>query len=69
MTTKITIAVGKTYECRNGSIFRAIELTNSDLKTYRVRGEDEKGRVCWRSLKGRFTSGPHHLDVVREIPA
>ena len=62
----ITIKVGKTYECRNGAEFKALEITHNEGKTYRVRGEDEKGRITWRSLKGRFDKAPHALDVVRE---
>ncbi len=64
--SKIIIETGKTYECRDGSVFRAIEVTRHEGRTYRVRGEDEKGRITWRSLKGRFDKAPHHLDVVRE---
>ena len=67
--SKIQIAVGKTYECRNGATFRAIEITAHDGKTYRVRGEDEKGRTTWRSAKGRFDKAPHALDVIREATA
>lgn len=64
--SKIQIEVGKTYECRNGDLFRALAVTENDGKTYRVRGEDQQGRVTWRSLKGRFDRAPHALDVVRE---
>lgn len=64
--SKIQIEVGKTYECRNGATFKAIAFTDNATKTYRVRGEDELGRVTWRSAKGRFDKAPHPLDVVRE---
>lgn len=62
--TKIFIQVGKSYICRNGSMFIAEAITNYP-GTYKVQGVDEKGRVTWRSLKGRFDSHPHALDVVR----
>lgn len=59
----MTIEIGTTYRTRNGSTFRAIEKTGQ-AGTYAVRGEDEQGRVTWRSLKGRFARTAHALDCV-----
>ena len=61
----MVIEIGKTYRTRDGSTFKAINFTGRP-GTYAVYGEDHLGRVTWRSLKGRFTSHPHHLDIVSE---
>jgi len=61
---KILIEIGSTYVCRDGSLFTATGFTDHDGAKYRVVGRDGKDRVTWRSAKGRFTSHPHHLDVV-----
>lgn len=63
--TRITVEVGHAYICRDGSLFTADSLATHG-HTYRVAGEDERGRITWRSLRGRFTSHPHPLDVVGE---
>lgn len=62
------IEVGKTYVCRDGSKFLAQAIT-TEGKLYRVQGEDDLGRVTWRSIKGRFERHPHKLDVVAETDA
>jgi hypothetical protein len=66
MERQMKIEIGKTYICRDGSLFRAEALTRGYGRTYKVQGEDERGCVTWRSIHGRFTSVPHRLDVVRE---
>ncbi len=66
----MTIEAGKTYITREGKRVR-IELIydRDDFAAYwRCVGEDDQGRVTWRSLKGRFTSHPHRLDLVGEAP-
>jgi hypothetical protein len=60
------IEIGKTYICRDGSQFHAEALTRICGRTYDVQGRDERGRVTWRSIHGRFAVTPHRLDVVRE---
>ena len=61
----IQIETGKTYTCRDGSEFKATEKTGRK-GTYAIVGEDENGKVTWRSEKGRFDRYPHKLDVVSE---
>ena len=61
----MTIEIGKTYEARNGSKFKAVALTGR-TGTFAVRGEDENGRMTWWSIEGRFTDRRHDLDLVRE---
>ena len=58
------IEAGKTYVCRDGSLFFAQAITKNKGRTFKVQGEDEQGRITWRSLKGRFSNAPHRLDVV-----
>lgn len=62
------LEVGKAYVCRDGSKFVAQAITAWG-PLYRVQGEDEQGRVTWRSAKGRFERYPHKLDVVAEAEA
>jgi hypothetical protein len=62
----MVIEIGKTYRTRDGSTFKAIKFTGYP-GTCAVYGEDHLGRGTWRSLKGRFTSHPHHLDIVSEV--
>ena len=57
------IEIGKVYVCRDGSKFVA-EAETGRNDTYAVQGEDEDGRVTWRSAKGRFCRHPHPRDVV-----
>lgn len=63
--TKFTLEVGKTYLTRQDERVR-IDAETENRGTYRMRGEDEQGRVTWRSLKGRFTDRPHALDLIAE---
>ena len=60
-----TIEIGKTYLTRDGQRVR-IDAETDNRGTYRMRGEDQEGRVTWRSHKGRFTSRPHRLDLIAE---
>jgi hypothetical protein len=69
MTRTITLEPGKTYVCRDGSLFKAQAISSQYVGTFRVQGEDEQGRITWRSLRGRFTRRPHYLDAVGESPA
>jgi hypothetical protein len=59
----MTIQINTTYRMRNGDTFRVMALTGQD-GTYAVMGEDSRGRLGWRSLKGRFTRGAHSHDLV-----
>lgn len=63
----MTIEAGKTYLTRDGQRIH-IEQETSHRGTYRMRGEDEQGRVTWRSRKGRFDRHPSRLDLVAEAP-
>ncbi len=63
------IEVGKTYLTRDG---QRIEIESEALDgtssvTYRMQGIDEKGRVTWRSRRGRFDRYPSRLDLVEEV--
>jgi hypothetical protein len=61
-----TIQPGKTYTTRDGQRVR-IEAETANRGTYRMQGEDEQGRITWRSRKGRFERHPHRLDLVAEV--
>lgn len=64
---KVNLEVGKTYETRDG---RAIKITGRSEEfggTYRFIGEDEAGRLTWRSRRGRFDRRPTKHDLVREV--
>ena len=63
----IESAPGKTYITRNGDLVR-IEAETNYGRTYKMQGIDDQGRVTWRSRAGRFTSHPHHLDLVALAP-
>lgn len=61
----IIIEVGKTYLTRDGQRVR-IEAETDNKGTYKMQGEDEEGRVTWRSRRGRFASRACALDLVAE---
>ena len=61
----MTIKTGKTYITRDGQRVR-IEAETDYPGTYRMRGEDEQGRITWRARKGQFDRHPSRLDLVAE---
>jgi len=60
------IEVGKAYMTRDGQRVRITGQTNYP-GTYSMIGEDDRGRVTWRSRTGRFYKYPHRLDLVSEL--
>ena len=62
------IEIGKTYLTREGERITIEHITPFPQGTWVVQGIDERGRITWRSRKGRFTNYPHPLDLVREAP-
>ncbi len=60
------VEVGKTYLTRTGERVH-IHAKTGWPGTYRMRGEDNRGRITWRSERGRFVSYPHSLDLVAEV--
>ena len=65
---KVNLEIGKTYETRDGRKI-TIEAKTTERGTYRFRGVDERGRLTWRSAKGRFDSRASAHDLVREVAA
>lgn len=66
---KMTIVPGKTYLTRDGRRVRIErETSHPDRGTYIMRGTDERGRVTWRSRRGRFDRYPSQLDLVAKAP-
>ena len=59
------IEIGKTYKTRDGQRV-TIQAETAEGGTYRFQGEDEQGRITWRSAKGRFDKRPSPLDLVVE---
>lgn len=59
------IEVGKTYRTRSGRKVK-IEAETENRGTYRMRGEDEQGRITWRSKRGRFDRHPSQHDLIAE---
>jgi hypothetical protein len=64
--SKISLEIGKTYLTRDGSLRVTIQAETDNRGTYRMQGEDELGRITWRSVNGRFERHAHSLDLVRE---
>ena len=62
----MNIEIGKTYVTRNGELRVTIKAETANRGTYQMRGEDNLGRITWRSSKGRFERYAHRHDLVRE---
>ena len=60
------IEIGKKYITRDGTRTVTIEAESTYRGTFRMQGEDDLGRVTWRSPKGRFTTHLHKHDLVAE---
>jgi hypothetical protein len=64
----MNIEIGKTYVTRDGELRVTIKAETDRPGTYRMRGEDDRGCITWRSQKGRFERYAHRHDLVREAP-
>jgi hypothetical protein len=62
----LKIEPGKTYLTRDGQRI-TIEAKTKHGRTYRMQGEDERGRITWRSTVGRFGRTPSRLDLIAEV--
>jgi hypothetical protein len=62
----MNIEIGKTYLTRSGERITIEAETTCKDPTYRFQGMDERGRITWRSLKGRIFAHPHRLDLIKE---
>ena len=60
------IQVGKTYVTRDGHKVTIEAETPMATATYVMQGVDERGRITWRTRKGRFDRHPHPNDLVSE---
>ena len=67
MTSTITLQIGKTYVTRDGSLHVLIQAETNLNGTYSMQGEDDLGRITWRTRKGQFSRYLHPLDLTAEV--